>query len=119
MARSPAPIKVVLVPERLDAASVEEFRGVCARILDEEGVRGLVLDFSETNFVDSVGLGYLVSLLKTCNQRGIGLALAAFTPQVRQIFDLTRLYRLFEIFETTAQAEAFLHGSDERPEQGA
>lgn len=119
MVASPSSIKTVFVPERLDAASVQDFREACSQALAGDDVHGLVLDFSETKFVDSIGLGALVSLLKTCNRQNIGLALATFTPQVRQIFDLTRLYRLFEIFETVEQAEAFLRGEDEPSSQEA
>ena len=106
MTGNPA-VRIVPVPERLDAASVDAFRGTLQDALDSN-CSALVLDFDQTKFVDSVGLGALVSLLKRCSREGIRLALAGFTPQVRQIFELTRLFRLFEIFETVEQAASFL-----------
>ncbi|NOY82768.1 MAG: STAS domain-containing protein [Kiritimatiellaeota bacterium] len=94
--------RVVTVPERLDSASVDALKVEIQAALDE--AVGIVLDFSRTRFVDSVGLGTLVNLLKSASQRETPLALAGLTPQVRQIFELTRLYRLFDIFETVEQA---------------
>ena len=94
--------RVIALPERLDSASVDSLKVEVQAALEE--TKGIVLDFSRARFVDSVGLGTLVNLLKSETQQGIGLALAGLTPQVRQIFELTRLYRLFDIFETVEQA---------------
>jgi len=94
--------RLITLPERLDSASVDSLKVEAQAALEE--TRGIVLDFSRTRFVDSVGLGTLVNLLKSATQQGVGLSLAGLTPQVRQIFELTRLYRLFDIFETVEQA---------------
>jgi len=96
------PTQIVRVAERLDSANVEEFKQQAQAGL--ASAAGLVVDFSATRFIDSVGLGALVSLLKSCSQRRVPIALAALSPQVRQIFELTRLYRLFDIYDTPEQA---------------
>ena len=99
-------IRVLAAPERLDSASASDFKTQAADRV--EGASGLIVDFGKTRFVDSVGLGTLVNLLKACNRQGVELVLAALTPQVRQIFELTRLYRLFDVFDTVEQARAAL-----------
>ena len=97
-------IIVLEIAERLDTASVTAFKNDVQGVLETSV--GLVFDLSKTAFIDSTGLGALVSLLKTCNQLKVKLYLVGLTPQVRQIFELTRLYRLFDIFDTVAQAQA-------------
>lgn len=101
-------VVTVTVKERLDSASASEFKAEIAIVA--QSAKGIVIDLATTTFIDSAGLGALVSLLKQCNQRGLRLFLAGLTPQVRQIFELTRLYRLFDIFETAAQARTDLLG---------
>jgi anti-sigma B factor antagonist len=104
-------VVTIAAPERLDSASVDEFKTETQAAL--ASAKAMVIDFSRTRFVDSVGLGALVSLLKNCSlpQRDVRLSLAALSPQVRQIFELTRLYRLFDIFDTKEQAYADLAGA--------
>jgi len=97
-------IAVIEIAERLDTASVTDFKNAVQAVL--ETTAGLIFDLSKTSFIDSTGLGALVSLLKTCNQLKVKLYLVGLTPQVRQIFELTRLYRLFDIFDTVQQAKA-------------
>ena len=94
----------VAASERLDAANVEAFKAKAQAAIEDSDA--LIIDFALTTFIDSVGLGSLVGLLKSCSQRRIPLAVACLTPQVRQIFELTHLYRLFDIFDTAEQANA-------------
>ena len=104
-----AQIVTIMVRERLDSASASEFKAEITAAA-QSSVKGIVIDLAKTTFIDSAGLGALVSLLKNCSQRGLRLYLAGLTPQVRQIFELTRLYRLFDIFETATQARTDLLG---------
>jgi anti-sigma B factor antagonist len=61
--------------------------------------RNIEIDLSETMFVDSCGLGALISLHKTaCNRNGT-VRLVKPTPPVQQILELTRMHRIFDIVE--------------------
>jgi anti-sigma B factor antagonist len=57
----------------------------------------LDMDLSTLTFLDSSGLGALISLHKTLRSRNGTLRLLKPSPNVRQIFELTRLHRVFEI----------------------
>ena len=57
----------------------------------------LEVDLSKTRFVDSSGLGALIALYKTMCARGGKLRLLNPTDTVRQMLELTRMQRLFEI----------------------
>lgn len=63
----------------------------------EEGVTNFILDFSECNFIDSTGLGVLVSIYKKCAEKGGNIKLKSMNEKVLQLFKLTRLDRVFEI----------------------
>ncbi|MEI7535023.1 MAG: STAS domain-containing protein [Verrucomicrobiae bacterium] len=57
----------------------------------------LDLDLSAMTFLDSSGLGTLISLHKTLRARNGTVRLIKPTPNVQQILELTRLHRVFEI----------------------
>ena len=98
-------IFVVTVEERLDSGNIDNFKTSTAEVLEANGA-GIVIDFANTKFIDSIGLGTLVSILKSTTQKDMKVALCSLSSPVRQIFELTRLYRLFEIFETLEEAKA-------------
>lgn len=93
--------------ERLDSTNADVFKKEAVAVLNT-GAPGLIIDFSGTRFVDSIGLGALVSILKQSALKQKKIVLVSLSPQVRQIFELTRLYRLFEIFATVEEATAAL-----------
>ena len=95
--------QILILDERLDSGNIEEFKKKTAALINSEN-REILLDFSATKFIDSIGLGSLVSILKQATQREKRVALCALSPQVRQIFELTRLYRLFDIFDSQEDA---------------
>ena len=65
--------------------------------LIEEGNRNFIFNFSECNFIDSTGLGALVSIYKKCVEKGGSIKLKTLKPDVEKLFKLTRLDKVFEI----------------------
>ncbi|MEE1612152.1 STAS domain-containing protein [Microvirga sp. CF3016] len=84
---------------RLDAAAAP---GLLARLTGAiaEGKTQFVVDLAEVPFIDSTGLGALVSGLKAARRVEGDLRLAAPGPQVRKLLRLTTLDRVFTILET-------------------
>lgn len=80
----------------LTAAGSASFRDD-ARAALRDGILTLDVDLSETRFVDSSGLGALIALHKTMCARGGTVRILRPAPGVRQILELTRLHRVFEI----------------------
>jgi anti-sigma B factor antagonist len=96
------------VESRLDASNVTRFKAEALSALKEQK-KGIIIDFSGTTFLDSAGLGSLVSILKTASQeKDKKIALASLSRQVRQIFELTKLYRLFDIYDSVDEAKHFI-----------
>ena len=82
--------------KELAAANSQAFRDQVRGALTEEQ-RDIEIDLSETMFVDSCGLGALISLHKAVGPRNGQVRLLHPTPPVRQILELTRMHRIFEI----------------------
>lgn len=75
--------------------------------LIEQGRNNLGVDLSAIQFIDSVGLGVLVSALKKVSKDG-SIILWGLTPAVQSVFELTQLYKVFDIFEHEKEAVARL-----------
>ena len=89
--------------ERLDAHNSEELKTELHRLF-ESGTKDLVIDLKEVRFIDSSGLGVLVSGFKNASTRQGALKLSALQTQVKSMFELTRLQRVFDIFQTVDEA---------------
>lgn len=73
----------------------------------EFGTRKVLVDFTDTGYIDSSGLGALVSLAKKLREVGGELRLAGLNEDLRTLFELTKLDTLFSI---TASPEEALKG---------
>ena len=62
------------------------------------------LDFSQTGYIDSSGLGVLVSLSKKIREQGGELRLANLNDDLKTLFELTKLDTLFQIADTRDRA---------------
>jgi len=89
--------------ERLDAHNSEELKLEMNRLF-EGGTKDLLVDLKEVRFIDSSGLGVLVSGFKNASTRQGTLKLSALQTQVKSMFELTRLHRVFDIYQTVDEA---------------
>ena len=96
---------LTLKEERVDAHNAAELKDRILKAL-EEGGDALVIDLSQVQFIDSSGLGALLSGFKNANLRACGFALAGLQPRVKSMFELTRLHRVFEIYAGVEEALA-------------
>jgi anti-sigma B factor antagonist len=86
----------VSAPQELNAITYVSFRDrTKADLLPEH--QCLEVDLASTTFVDSSGLGALISLHKTMTARGGSVQLLRPRQPVLQLLELTRMHRLFEI----------------------
>ncbi len=71
-----------------------------------DGTRNILLNFSGLSYMNSSGIGLLVTLLIRCNRQQQRLLACNLTNHYRQIFELTRLNEAISIFPTEAEALA-------------
>lgn len=94
---------ITVEEERMDAHNSGNLKERMLQLFDE-GKYQLVIDLTAVRFIDSSGLGALVSGFKNASARDGSLKLCCLQPQVRSMFELTRLHRVFEIFTTLQEA---------------
>ena len=89
--------------ERLDAHNSSELKSAVQKLF-EDGTKNVLVDLKEVRFIDSSGLGALVSGFKNAISHQGNLKLSSLQSQVKSMFELTRLHRVFEIFPSTVEA---------------
>ena len=70
----------------------------------EGGDMKFVIDFANTGYIDSSGLGVLVSLSKKIREQGGELRLSSLNEDLRTLFELTKLDTLFKITDKKEEA---------------
>lgn len=92
------------VQGRLDVSSVADFRATLAALLAKRQ-KLVVLDLSETEFVDGQALAALITYYRKLTlELGGRLVLSGLNPEVRQFLDRTSLSRVLPITTDTQQA---------------
>jgi exopolysaccharide biosynthesis polyprenyl glycosylphosphotransferase len=89
---------IVQVPARLSVLEAVGFKQICQDLTQVNPYpKTIIIDFHQTTFMDSSGLGALVSNYKTTQEKGITLILRDVTPQVMAVLTLTGLDQVFSM----------------------
>ncbi len=88
---------------RATLSEADEFKQRLAENI-ENGYKKIIVDLTDCEFIDSTFLGALVISLKKVTSLGGDLRLVGFQPAVHSMFELTRMYRVFETFSTKEDA---------------
>lgn len=96
--------KIIRLVGRVDARYVQEISTDVKAVATDV----LALDMSKVTFIDSSALGLIVSTFRRNQEAGSKFCLFGMSPQVRAVFELTRLHRIFDIFDDEQQALAAL-----------
>ncbi|MBV6494063.1 MAG: Anti-sigma-B factor antagonist [Turneriella sp.] len=73
----------------------------------EAGTKNFIFDLTDLSFVDSSGIGILVSFVSlTKRTEGAKVILCGLNPQIRNIFEVTRLMSVFVVVDTLDDAKA-------------
>lgn len=99
----------VTVKGRMVAAFIDGFKAELFRRINEN--RYILFDLSQMSYIDSSGLGVLVSALDKALTNGCTIKLAALQPSPRIVFDITKVYRIFDIYDTCGHAIASFYKS--------
>ena len=94
----------VSVEGRLVAACSEEFKDTMFERLKDS--KAVVFDLTKMAHIDSSGLGALVSILQWMNSNSGSIKLACLQSRPRIVFDITKVYRVFDIYNTVEEAIA-------------
>ena len=87
---------------RLVAACSEEFKDTMMDRLKDQ--KSIIFDLKMMQHIDSSGLGALVSVLQWVNANGGVIKLACLQPRPKIVFEITKVHRVFEIYDTVEAA---------------
>ncbi|OIO38752.1 MAG: hypothetical protein AUJ72_01930 [Candidatus Omnitrophica bacterium CG1_02_46_14] len=74
------------------------------KLFEKEFKKKMVIDFEKVSYIDSSGLATLVEVLKRTKTQGGSLGLAAMSDKVKSLFEITKLDKLFSIFQNQKDA---------------
>jgi len=99
------PVEVLELSGPLTAANGPVFQNAMRR---EDPAETLILDLTDVPYVDSAGLGLLVTAYVTRQKSGRKMVLSGINPRVQKLFEVTRVSSLFLIFANPEEAVAAL-----------
>ena len=88
----------------LDETNIQEIGKELFDLVDEEGSRNLVLNFENVEYLSSAALGKLITLNKKVKTVDGQLKLCAIKPPIFEVFVITKLNKLFDIYDTQTAA---------------
>lgn len=98
-------VGVVQISKALTAATVDSFRDQLSSWQEaERDIKNYVIDLEQVDFMDSAGLGTLIAVLKRVTERGGDMKIANLQKKPRMVFEITRAYKVFEIYDTVDDA---------------
>lgn len=89
----------------LDSFNVSYLKEQLQRLFDN-GSYKIIIDLTSVDFIDSAGLGTLVSSLKLCMHNSGDLLLVGLNDTILDLLRITKLMDIFKIFKTVEEASA-------------
>lgn len=97
-------VKVLLLKGSIDISNSDALRQQAVDLING-GATNLLIDCSEVTFMDSSGLGALVMALKTMREAKGKLAICSIPDQIKMLFRLTGMDKVFTIYPSRADFE--------------
>jgi len=83
----------------LDEQNIQIIGEQLFSLVDDLGRRKILLNFSNVEYLSSAALGKFITLNKKVNSAGGRLILCNIDPQIKEVFEITKLNKLFTIHE--------------------
>jgi anti-sigma B factor antagonist len=88
----------------LDETNIQIVGNQLFTLVDDEGRRKIVLDFNNVEYLSSAALGKLITLDKKVKANGGKLRLCSVRPEIYEVFAITRLNKLFDMYDDQEKA---------------
>jgi len=92
----------------IDEAEIQELGQELYDLVERDGRKKIVLNFSNVEFLSSAALGKLIGFDKRVKQHSAELILSNIRPEIYEVFAITKLTKLFEIKDDEADALAVI-----------
>jgi anti-sigma B factor antagonist len=94
---------VIALSGEVDLYTAPEFKQQLLDVIGQGG-KEVVVDFTDTTFIDSTTLGVLVGGVKRLRPNGGRLSLVCSDRNITKIFEITGLTKVFDIYDSRAEA---------------
>nr|WP_276521903.1 anti-sigma F factor antagonist [Geobacillus stearothermophilus] len=95
-------VLIVRLSGELDHHTAEELREQVTDVLENRGIRHIVLNLRQLTFMDSSGLGVILGRYKQIKNVGGQMVVCAVSPTVKRLFDMSGLFKIIR-FEADEQ----------------
>jgi len=90
----------------LNEASIKRITNDVVAVLEKTEQTNVIIDFQCVQFMSSAALGMVVQINKKCKQFNIVLKLCNICPEIRKVFEITRLDKVLDIYDDPKEAVA-------------
>ena len=100
-------IIILLIIGEIDLYNAPEIKDVIGKLIEEK-IYNVIIDLEKVSYIDSSGIGALISSLSNLKKYQGGLKIINVYASVKKVFELTKLTSFFEIYDSEDEAvEAF------------
>ncbi len=96
---------VIIIEGNLLLPDLEKPRKFVKSCIDDESVNKIIFDLSNVDFIDSAGIGFIVSVFKSIKTRNGKFALAGVKHKPKEVLKLTRIDKIIPIFDNVEMAK--------------
>jgi anti-anti-sigma factor len=90
----------------LDEMTIQQVYKEIMSVLEKTQEANVIIHFGRVNFMSSSALGMLIRINKKCKEFKVGLKLSNISPNIREVFKITGLEKIFQIYADASEAEA-------------
>jgi anti-sigma B factor antagonist len=105
-ASGPMTVARIVDKKILDELVIQELGAEVLGLIEQDGHRSLALDFSDVEFLSSAALGKLITLDRKMKTQQGRLSLCSIRPEILEVFQITKLNKVFDIRKDVAEAAA-------------
>ena len=101
----PGQIPLVNLKGEIDLHTCGTFRDALRELIEKKHY-SIIINLAEVPYLDSAALGVLVDAVRRVREHAGSISLVATTPFVRRAFEITRLVKIFQLFDDPESALA-------------
>ena len=100
-------LAVALTVRSLESSNGQAVKAHIVQLLEVHQLKNVIIDIAQIKSLDSFGLASIISIYKHCAKQGGNIALAQPTSVVLQLFEVTRISKMINLFDTPQEANDF------------
>ena len=103
-------ICIISIEGNIALDGVNEAKTFLKPHIENADITGIVVNFEKVNFIDSSGIGLIVSIFKTMQEKSGDFAITNLSQKNEEIFSITRLNKILNIFPSEGEALSSIKG---------